>query len=366
MYDAIVVGARCAGSPTAMLLARRGHRVLVVDRATFPSDTLSTHFMTPDGVERLRQWGILDRVLATGCPQLHGTRRTLQGFVVPHDPKDPLTIAPRRTVLDKVLVDAAREAGAEVREGATVDALIVEDGVVRGIRGHAGTGAFEERAAVVIGADGRQSFVARQVGAPEYNVIPGTTAGYYAYYAGMEHGPYAELYLGGGQAMFVFPTNDGEVCLGVEFTAGRFQEFREDIEANMQAAFATVPALGERTAKARRTSRIMGLSPHESFYRKPYGPGWALVGDAGYYRDPLLGQGINDALRDAEALAGALDDILGQRTSWDAAMEAYEQQRNAATGMLYNLTALLCKDLDPAPETLQMLAAGPPQAAPAS
>ncbi|MBE0610887.1 MAG: FAD-dependent monooxygenase, partial [Dehalococcoidia bacterium] len=131
MYDAIVVGARCAGSPTAMLLARNGHRVLVVDRATFPSDTLSTHFMTPDGVERLREWGLLDRVLATGCPQLHGTQRSLQGMALPADPNDPLTIAPRRTVLDKILVDAAREAGAEVREGTSVDSLIVEDGVVQ-------------------------------------------------------------------------------------------------------------------------------------------------------------------------------------------------------------------------------------------
>ncbi len=365
MYDAIVVGARCAGSPTAMLLARNGHRVLVVDRATFPSDTLSTHFMTPDGVERLREWGLLDRVLATGCPQLHGTQRTLQGMTLPADPNDPLTIAPRRTVLDKILVDAAREAGAEVREGASVDALIVEDGVVQGIRAHTGDSTFEERARVVIGADGRQSFVARHAGAAEYNVVQGSTAGYYAYFAGMPQGSYAELYLGGGQAMFVFPTNDGEACLGVEFQAGRFKEFRTDIEANMQAAFATVPALGERTAKARRTSRIMGLSPHESFYRKPFGPGWALVGDAGYYRDPLLGQGINDALRDAEAIAGALHGVFTGEQQWGPAMAAYEEQRNAATGMLYNLTALLCKDLDPTAEVLQMLAAGPPAAAPA-
>lgn len=366
MYDAIVVGARCAGSPTAMLLARSGHRVLVVDRATFPSDTLSTHFMTPDGVERLRQWGILDRVLATGCPQLHGTQRTLQGMALPPDPNDPLTIAPRRTVLDKVLVDAARESGVEVREGTSVDALIVEDGMVTGIRAHTGDQSFEERARVVIGADGRQSFVARQVGAAEYNVVPGATAGYYAYYAGMEHGSFAELYLGGGQAMFVFPTNDDEVCLGVEFTADRFKEFRNDIEGNMQAAFATAPSLGERTARARRTSRLMGLSSHESFYRKPFGPGWALVGDAGYYRDPLLGQGINDALRDAEALAGALHGVFSGAQEWDSALDAYEKQRNAATGMLYNLTALLCKDLNPSPEVLQMLAAGPPEEVPAA
>lgn len=366
MYDAIVVGARCAGSPTAMLLARNGHRVLVVDRATFPSDTLSTHFMTPDGVDRLRAWGLLDRVLATGCPQLHGTQRTLQGMALPADPSDPLTIAPRRTVLDKILVDAARDAGAEVREGTSVDSLIVEDGVVQGIRAHTGEHAFEERARVVIGADGRQSFVARQAAAAEYNVVQGTTAGYYAYFADMAHDSYAELYLGGGRAMFVFPTNDGEVCLGVEFTADQFKDFRNDIEGNMQAAFATVPSLGERTAQARRTSRLMGLSPHDSFYRKPFGAGWALVGDAGYYRDPLLGQGINDALRDAEAIAGALHGVFTGAQEWAPAMDAYEQQRNAATGMLYNITALLCKDLNPTPEVLQMLTAGPPQPAPAT
>ncbi|MEO8539367.1 MAG: NAD(P)/FAD-dependent oxidoreductase [bacterium] len=360
MYDVIVVGARCAGSPLAMLLARRGHKVLVVDRAKFPSDTLSTHFMTPDGVARLGNWGLLDRVLATGAPPLHGTFRNMQGMAMPADPNDPLTLAPRRTVLDNILVQAAREAGAEVREGARVESVLVEDGVVRGIKGRVGDVPFEEQARVVVGADGRESFVARQVNAPSYNEVAGTTAGYYAYFSGFEAGSMAELYMGGGRAMFVFPTNDGETCLGVEYAVAKFPDIKGDIEGNMREAFSTNESLGSRLGRAARTSKFMGLTPHKSFYRKPFGQGWALVGDAGYYRDPLLGQGINDAFRDADELANALDSVLKGNQEFESAMSAYEKQRNDATAMIYQITALLTKDLDPTPETMALLAAGPP------
>ena len=364
MFDVIVVGARCAGSPLAMLLARKGHSVLVVDRARFPSDTLSTHFMTPDAVERLRAWGLLETVLATGCPQLHGQLRSMQGMVIPANPAEPLTICPRRTVLDKILVDAAREAGAEVREGTIVESVIMENGAAVGIRGRVGDEPFEERAKVVVGADGRESFIARQVGAASYNEVEGTTSGYYGYYKNFPAAT-TEIYMGGGRAMFVFPTNDEESCIGVEFFAARFPEFKSDIEGNMRKALETVPNLGERFAGATRNGKLMGLTPHKSFYRKPYGPGWALVGDAGYFRDPLLGQGINDAFRDADELALALDDTLTGAGQWDEALGAYEKQRNDATNMIYNITALLCRDLDPSPETMAMMAGGPPPAVPA-
>ena len=359
MFDVVVVGARCAGSPTAMLLARQGHSVLVVDRARFPSDTLSTHFMTPDGVDRLRAWGVLDAVLASGCPPTYGQLRSMQGMVMPPDRSEPMTLCPRRTVLDKILVDYARAAGAEVREGCIVESLIIENGVVCGIRGRAGDTPFEERATVVVGADGRESFVARQVNAASYNEVEVTTAGYYGYYRDFE-GEDTELYMGGGRAMFVFRTNDGETCIGVEFLAERFKDFRDDIEGNIRLALESIPSLGDRFSRATRTSKLMGLIGHKGFYRKPFGPGWALVGDAGYYRDPLLGQGMNDALRDAEVLAGALHTTLADPGQWEDALGAYEQQRNAATTMIYNLTAMLTKDLDPSPEVLQMMAAGPP------
>jgi len=359
VFDAIVVGARCAGSPTAMLLARTGYGVLLVDRATFPSDTLSTHYITPDGTARLKEWGLFERVLATGVEPYRGIARSIQGFSIPPDRSEPEAIAPRRTVLDKILVDAAREAGAEVREGVSVDGLIVEDGRVAGIRAHRGEDAYEERARIVIGADGRESFVARQVNAPEYNEGGGTTAGYYTYFRGFTHdGP--ELYLNDGAAHFVFPTNDGEVCVGVEFVAERFKEFRGDVEGNFRADLETFGPLAERFRRAERTSRIFGLAPHKGFYRKPFGPGWALVGDAGYYRDPLLGQGINDAFRDAEGLTEALGAVLGGRETFEVALGAYETARNEATLMLYGLTNLLCQDLNPSPEVLQMMMSGPP------
>ena len=359
MFDAVIVGARCAGSPTAMLLARRGHSVLVVDRATFPSDTLSTHYVTPDGVARLKDWGLLDRVMATGVPAYPGVARTMQGMYMPPDPNDGTGIAPRRTLLDMILVQAAREAGAEVREGVTVDGLLVENGVVVGIRGRKGGEQFEERARVVIGADGRESMVARAVEAPEYNPGGGTTSGYYSYFKNWPNsGP--ELFLGGGAAHFVFPTNNDEVCVALEFTADRFKSFREDVEKNFMADLAAFPPFAERVAKAERTEKISGLAPHKSFYRRPYGPGWALVGDAGYYRDPLLGQGINDAFRDADNLAAALADVFAGTKEWDAALGEYEATRNAATEMIYGLTNLLCQDLDPSPAVMQMMAAGPP------
>jgi 2-polyprenyl-6-methoxyphenol hydroxylase-like FAD-dependent oxidoreductase len=216
---------------------------------------------------------------------------------------------------------------------------------------------------VVVGADGRESFVARQVGASEYNPGGGTTAGFYSYFKNFSHsGP--EFHLGGGVAHFVFPTNDGEVCLGVEMTADKFKEFRGDLSENLASDLSAFEPLAERFKSAERTDKIFGLAPHKSFYRKPYGPGWALAGDAGYYRDPLLGQGINDAFRDADTLADALDAGFAGRQEWDSALAAYEADRNAATAMVYGLTNLLCQDLDPSPQILQMMAAGLQPAAP--
>ena len=175
-YDVIVVGARCAGSPTAMLLARKGYRVLAVDRATFPSDTVSTHLVHPPGVAALDRWGLLDRLVVTGCPPIDTYATDFGPFTITGAPGEgdaPVAYAPRRTVLDKILVDAAAEAGVEIRESFTVEGLVFEDGRAVGIRGHAKGGrTVTERARVVVGADGRYSLVADAVGAKEYNEKP--------------------------------------------------------------------------------------------------------------------------------------------------------------------------------------------------
>jgi len=186
-YDAIVVGARCAGSPTAMPLARRGYKVLVVDRASFPSDTVSTHLLHPPGVASLGRWGLLERLVPTGCPPIDTYAFDFGPFSIsgaPGTDDAPVAYGPRRTVLDKLLVDAAAEAGAEVREGFTVTEAVATDGRVSGVRGRRGQ-AVTAHALVVVGADGRHSAVARAVAPEQYHERPPLLCGYQAFARGL-------------------------------------------------------------------------------------------------------------------------------------------------------------------------------------
>ena len=342
MYDAIVVGARCAGSPTAMLLARAGHRVLLVDRAGFPSDTLSTHYIHQPGVARLRRWGLLDRVVATGCPPAR--RMTfdvgpfaLTGAPAPADGADA-AYAPRRYLLDQILLEAASAAGAEVRERFSVGELLFEDGRVSGIRGReAGGATLTERAAIVVGADGMRSRVARAVGAPTYHERPGRTCAYYTYWSGVPVDG-AELYPRDGRMVIAGPTNDGRTIVTAFWPRAEFHRVRADIERSFLEAVALAPSLAERLRAGRRAERFYGTGELPFFFRRPFGPGWALVGDAGYHKDPLTAQGIGDAFRDSELLAGAIADGFGGRRPLDDALADYERRRNEAALPLYDFT----------------------------
>lgn len=204
MYDAIIVGARCAGSPTAMLLARKGCRVLLVDRSTFPSDTLSTHIVWAPGVTRLARWGLVDRVAASNCPAIETITFDVGEFALRGAPPAADGImrwfAPRRTVLDTILVEAAVEAGAEFRDGFAVHELISEDGRVTGIRGATTSGPMvSETARIVIGGDGLHSIVARAVRAEPYDARPARACWYYTYWSGV-HAAGVEYYPRPGRA----------------------------------------------------------------------------------------------------------------------------------------------------------------------
>src|SRR5215471_5541557 len=338
MYDAIVVGARAAGSPTAMLLARKGHRVLLVDRAGFPSDTLSTHYIHQPGVARLRRWGLLDRLIATGCPPSRSLVFDVGAFALTGapPPSDGVTegYAPRRTVLDSLLVEAAAEAGAEVRTGFPIDELVFEDDAVVGIR----SGTTVERTRVVVGADGRNSFVARAVQAPEYDTRPGLACAYYTYWGGVEGGD-VELYPREGRmVMGGARTNDDLRIVIVFWPKDEFRAVRADVERSFNDALALAPQLAERLAGGERADRFYGIGDLPFYYRKPFGPGWALVGDAGYHKDPITAQGITDAFRDAELLANALDRGFTDTQPLDEALAQYERVRNEETRGLYELT----------------------------
>ena len=230
-YDAIVIGARCAGSPTAMLLARKGCRVLVVDRATFPSDTVSTHLLHPPGVASLARWGLLERLVATGCPAIHTYAFDLGPFVISGSPgagEFPVSYGPRRTVLDKLLVDAAAQAGAEIREGFVVEEIVSENGSVTGIRGHAEGGRpVTERARVVIGADGIHSTLARAVSPEKYNEKPQLQAGYYTYWSGLPMNGRFEAYDRNGRAWAAWPTNDDMTLVVVSWPYAEFDANRK-------------------------------------------------------------------------------------------------------------------------------------------
>jgi 2-polyprenyl-6-methoxyphenol hydroxylase-like FAD-dependent oxidoreductase len=357
-YDVIVVGARVAGSPTAMMLARKGYRVLLVDRATFPSDTMSTHHIHAPGMAALRRWGLAERLIATGCPPVPTYRFDFGPFALAGRPRGvpgaPHAYAPRRIVLDNLLVEAAVEAGAEIREGFSVEDLIVEDGAVRGIRGHTQDGpSVVERARVVVGADGVNSVVAKSVQAPKYNEVPAAEALYYSYWSDMPTDGELQFFLRDTRALAALPTHDGLTCVLVAWPIEEFETNKRDVEGNYLRAFQSDDVFADRIARATRQSRIVGTHMH-NFYRRPCGPGWALVGDAGYHKDACTAQGITDAFLHAELLAERLNEALSGARPYDEALASYHETRDAATAAIFELTCQFAS-FEPLPPEMEEL-----------
>jgi 2-polyprenyl-6-methoxyphenol hydroxylase-like FAD-dependent oxidoreductase len=360
MYDVIIVGARVAGSATAMLLARQGMKVLAVDRASFPSDTLSTHQVQVPGVARLARWGVLDAVLSAGTPPTRSVRFdwghvTLSAPMPACDGVD-MMCSPRRTLLDKVLVDAARAAGAEVRENFIAEDLLVDRGQVTGIRGKLKGGpAVTEQARLVVGADGKHSMVAKTMGAGQYRARSPLTLAYYTYWSdvAMTGG---EIYSRPGYAVGAWPTGDGLVMTYLAWPGVQHSMFRRDVEGNFLRCIDGV-GLGERIRAGRRAERFRGTPDLPNFFRKPYGPGWALVGDAGLVMDPITGQGIADAFRDAELLTEAIAAGLGGTVPLARALAGYQQARDRAARPMYDFTTQLALLAPPRPAELKLFEA---------
>jgi flavin-dependent dehydrogenase len=333
MYDAIVVGARCAGSPTAMLLARRGLDVLLVDKARFPSDTVSTHYLHQRGVAHLKDWGLLDRVRASGSPPMTEIAWNVEGIEFVGRPPTPEGVpeafGPRRTALDSVLVEAAVEAGVEFRDTFTVKDVVWDEGRVVGIEGRShGGSTVRERARLVVGADGLRSSVARAVDAARYEEHAPRTHTYYSYWSGV---PLDRLELHGlpGMGAAVFPTNDELVMVSVAWSAFDNPDgVRGDLAGAYMSALRQFTTLGERVLEGEQVSRLAGMANIPNFFRPPTGPGWVLVGDAGYHKDPAAAQGITDAFRDAVTLTDALDGVSLEPPAIDEALAEFARRRD--------------------------------------
>jgi 2-polyprenyl-6-methoxyphenol hydroxylase-like FAD-dependent oxidoreductase len=362
MYDVIIVGARCAGSPTAMLLSRMGYKVLIVDKASFPSDTISTHILWPHGAEILDDWGLMSALEERGVPPIarHLTFDVgpfaLRGSI-PGANRGRGGFCPRRAVLDELLVNAAATSGAEVREAFKVESLLFDGTTVVGIRGrHHGGHLVEERARLVVGADGVRSFVAKSVDAPEYDDRPIAGCCYYSYFSGLQQDD-IELFVRDHCAFGVVPTNAGLHLLMVSWPAKDFPAVRADVEGHVARALDLAPELASRVRNGRREEKWYGTAGVPSFFRKPYGDGWALVGDAGYNRDPITAQGMSDAFIDARALARAIDVGLSGRGALQRELAALEAARNERVRPMYEFSYHLAELGPPEPEMQQLFQA---------
>jgi flavin-dependent dehydrogenase len=347
-YDAVITGARCAGAATALLLARSGAKVLMVDRQAYGSDTLSTHALMRGAVLQLTRWGLIPGITAAGTPAIRSTAfhygsESIRVAIKPEHGVECL-FAPRRTVLDRLLVDAARKAGAEVRHGVLLSGLLfAPDGRVRGVSlKNAGGSRMTVRADIVIGADGRQSAVAQLVKARAY--VEGSNASgiVFGYFENLPQDVF-HWYFAKNAAAGVIPTNAGH-CVFAAVPAQRFSTtFRGDVRRGfLQVLEASSPELRAGVERGTLIGRLRGFGGAPGYLRQCHGAGWALVGDAGYFKDPLTAHGITDALRDADLLSRAI--VGGTR-----ALAAYQRERDALSLPFLRITDAIASfswDLD--------------------
>jgi len=360
-YDALIIGGRAAGGSLAVLLAQRGYRVLVVDRDRFPSDTMSTHYMHSAVVPLLDQLGVLSTLVdELGFRRMTRTRIHLDDCIF-EGPMDPsghgFALAPRRDVLDNLLVERAIEHGAEFGQRTRAERPIVEDGRVVGAELRDADGERREvRARVVVGADGKFSSVAKWVGAESYEAAPAMRPLYYGHFQGLEPlpEPAIELFFGGDRIAFVFPMRPGEDCVAMELQPEDFERFRADPKGEFDALIDGLHGMRQRMRNATLDGQLIGSKGIENYFRKPFGAGWALTGDAAYLKDPSTGSGIGDALQQSVWLADALDDCF-KGANWEERMGAYQQLRDSMMMPMYMGTLSYTRMRDPDPQAIALV-----------
>jgi flavin-dependent dehydrogenase len=360
-YDVLIVGGRAAGASLAQLLARQGRQVLVADRDDFPSDTMSTHFINLAAVGALKRLGVLDDILAAGFRRVTRHRTWIDDccFEGPAGPPGTFSLTPRRTVLDSALIEHAVKAGAHFEPRTRVDGLLQDGGrVVGATLQTAGGERREVRARVVVGADGRSSRVAEWVGTETYDAVPALRPVYYGYFHGIEPRTDAtlEIMFGGDQVGFLFPMRDGEDCVAIELQREDFDDFRSDHTSAFEARVRRLPEMARRMQNAHLEDKLIGVKGIDNYFRKPYGPGWALTGDAGYLKDPITGTGIGDAFEQSFMLAEALGAWF-EGADWEATMSAFQQRRDQTMKPMYDLTLDFTRMRDVGPAEQAMLKA---------
>lgn len=358
MFDVIVVGARCGGAATALLFSKAGYRVLLVDRATFPADTMSTLYIHQAGVELLAGWGVLDQVIASGCPRLdqvtYGVEDVrLRGRAATRSGID-CGFAPRRTVLDPALVNAAVQAGATFQDGRAVVGLLSDGDRVTGVRlGSGSAGETAIKAKLVVGADGMRSTVARLVDAPFEVNDALTTCVHYSMWHGVRGG--FQFYERTGYWVAVIPTNDDLTLVATYQPQRRFAEIRTSaLDAHVDAVRHTAPEVAEQMSPGQRVDRLHGSGDQQNYFRQAGGPGWALVGDAGHHKDSITARGITDAFRQAESLTRAVGSHLREQSRLDEGLAYFAAERNTDMADVYRSTISLAR-LNVTPARLALL-----------
>lgn len=338
-YDVVVVGGRCAGAPLGQFLARAGKKVVVVDAAELPTDQpMSTHFVQAYGMKVLDDLGLADRVRELS-PPVHWFINGCDDKVARMNAPNAWGCCPRRLDFDRILLDGARAAGAEIRVRCKVMDVVREKDRVVGVVVEENGQRIELRAKLVVGADGRNSTLAALVGAEEYFAYDGPRSIYWSYWPkpawydddARFHGAAIIMYEG-PYARFVFPSNRDQLCIGATFPRGEIDRWKSDPKARLEDVLRESAHTAPLIEGSDPLEKVRGIVKPRYFFKRAVGPGWALCGDAGLHKDPHAGNGISDALADARSLAAAI--VEGS----DAALERHWRQRDVNSWELFNFT----------------------------